>query len=214
MSLGASSMRKLTLRVLVASIASCAAVLSFVGTSTAQPMASVAPSHVTSSQRGMEVIGFNRAVAEAHGYEIVTLPDGRQASVPKAEAEHARAAGTMAGLQPDAQDTKFGTCGYSYVELDDGGGGGVAYLRTGFHVNFDAISYAWWVQITDNNGRSHQNWGSALTFQTDWTSGILKLGLYAGGDAKAEVIPDNSWALLVTGSICVSGGPEVTQFIS
>ncbi|MEU1847254.1 hypothetical protein [Micromonospora sediminicola] len=45
--------------------------------------ATAAPGAVAKTDRlGMGLVGFDAKVAEAHGYRVVTLPDGSQASVP------------------------------------------------------------------------------------------------------------------------------------
>lgn len=155
----------------------------------------------TKVTKGMTVVGFDRAVAEANGYEIVTLPDGTQASVKKGEM-------TAAG-----STTLYGNCGHSYVELYNGSGVGQADFRTGFYTSIPAISYRWWVVVRDNNGTSNRNYGGGLSWQSNWTSGWQTLWLYPGGNAWATVMPEDSWALTTAGTICVSAGPGTVEYI-
>ncbi|MFI9255265.1 hypothetical protein [Streptomyces sp. NPDC053069] len=52
----------------------------------------------------MKVVGFDAAVAEEHGYKIVTLPNGEQTSVPK-------------GGRVVPNTTVHGDCGDSYLHF-------------------------------------------------------------------------------------------------
>lgn len=165
--------------------------------------ASAEPEHTGMVKRitkGMTVVRFDREVAEANGYEIVTRPDGTQASVKKGE------------LTTQGQSTLFGDCGSSFVELYKGGSGGAADFRTGFITYQVAIGFRWWVIVRDNNGTSNQN-DAGNPFSRSWDSGWKRLWLYPGGNAWATVIPDDSWALQSNGAICVSAGPGTVEWI-
>jgi hypothetical protein len=162
------------------------------------------PEHTGAVKRitkGMTVVGFDREVAEANGYEIITRPDGTQASVKKGE------------LTTQGSSTVVGSCGISFVELFDAPGtGGKADFRTGFTTYEVAIGFRWWVIVRDANGTSNRNYAGD-PFSRSWQTGFETLWLYPGGNAWATVIPDDSWALLANGSICVSGGPGTVEWI-
>jgi hypothetical protein len=150
----------------------------------------------------MTVVGFDREVAEANGYEIVTRPDGTEASVKKGE------------LTTQGSNTVVGSCGLSYVELIDVRGvRGKAEFRTGFTIfGKAAIGFRWWAVIRDTNGTSNRNYaGNPLS--ATWTSGVEDVWLHPGGNAWATVLPDDSWALLSDGSICVSGAPGTVEWV-
>ena len=160
------------------------------------------PVHVGTLMQGMTIKGYDRAVAEANGYEIRTRPDGTEYSAKKGD------------LSTQGSSTVVGNCGNSYVELWDAPGSGQADYRTGFNVSPAAISYTWWVIIRDNNGTSNRTYGGSLAARNSWTSGFERLGLYAGGNAWATVIPEGSYAVLVNGAVCVSGGPGTVEWIN
>src|SRR4051794_27403877 len=55
------------------------------------PSAASAAPRTVHVARGMQLVGFDATAARLHGYTVVTLPDGAQASVPAAKAGAARA---------------------------------------------------------------------------------------------------------------------------
>ena len=158
--------------------------------------------HVATVTGGMTVKGYDRAVAEANGYEIRTRPDGTEYSVKKGE------------MSTQGSTTLTGNCGLSWVELWDAPGSGVADYRSGFKVTPAAISYSWWAIIRDFNGTSNRTRSGPLAARKDWDTGWERLGLFSGGNAWATVIPEGSYALLVDGTICGSAGPGTVEWIS
>src|SRR5215207_1343180 len=124
---------------------------------------------VVRARTGMTVASFDRAVAEANGYAIVTLPSGTVASVPKALATTAAAGDPSVLATTLGESTVGGNCGYSYIEFY-ARGGATADLRTGFGVIRGAISYWWRVDIIDTGGVSQQRWSGSLANRTTWVS--------------------------------------------
>ena len=160
----------------------------------------------------MTITGFDAAVAAEHGYRIVQLPDGRQASVPVAQSR----AVELGTVLPNGQDTKYGSCGYSYVELY-ALGGAAAHFLTGFHVTHAALSYHWVVHVHDNGGNSYPHWGGGfLPAKHDWVVNSGKFLTYhlTRGPAYAQVDSEWSYALLDTGGICSSAGPIARETIT
>jgi hypothetical protein len=149
----------------------------------------------------MHVEGFDAKVAAENGYEIRTLPDGKQYSVPQ---------NTQQGLAvpDDAASTNNavkGNCGESYLYFY-AKGGLKGEVTTGFKVNRPAISYSWRVEVTDRAGVGTLNWDGGLAFRETWEGKRTTKG--ASGSAVAVVNPADSYALLSNGAICVSGGPS------
>src|SRR5580704_10981411 len=62
------------------------------------------PSHARLIKVGMHIVGFNAAVAKAHGYEIRTNARGMQYSVKIGSKE-----------SPDSDPVVYGRCGDSYI---------------------------------------------------------------------------------------------------
>ncbi|HEX6526108.1 MAG TPA: hypothetical protein VF070_39770 [Streptosporangiaceae bacterium] len=97
------------MRRIIAGIAVLAAIV--LSAFLAQPGTAQAASSPPSVPRGvvvipMHIIGFNAAVAKAHGYVIRTDSHGRQYSVK---------AGAPAGVRPDDNPVIDGNCGYSFM---------------------------------------------------------------------------------------------------
>jgi hypothetical protein len=158
----------------------------------------------------MTVASFDRAIAEANGYAIVTLPSGTVASVPKALATKAAAGDPSVLATTLGESTVGGNCGYSYIEFY-ARGGATADLRTGFGVIRGAISYWWRVDIIDTAGVSQQRWSGSLANRTTWVSdnGNFRRLYLTRGYAWAGV-NTGSYAILNNGAVCYSGGPATS----
>jgi hypothetical protein len=180
-------------------------------------------------QFGMRLAGFDEEVARRNGYEIVTLPDGGRASVPRDKAEAARAGDYRPSegvLYESAQeedddatyyiDYRDGDCGTSFVGLW-AMGSAQALLETGFDISVNAAVWDlnWNVRIQDNGGTSNQHYnefdGTNLGYL--WQSEYRLLGLTRGW-ANATVVWWNSWAVLTNGWLCYSLGPSTAELIN
>jgi hypothetical protein len=153
------------------------------------------PAEPAAAVRGdMHVVGFDAAVARAHGYQIKTAANGRQYP--------ARAGAASSAVSPDNQ--VGGNCGISYV-YEYGIGNRAIELYTGYSVTGSVYQWYWTVRLDDRGGSSYQRFqggANAGTWQTDRVVG----GLTRGG-ARATVINGSSVAFLNDGRICSSGGP-------
>jgi hypothetical protein len=142
----------------------------------------------------MKVVGFDAKVAKAHGYEIRTY-HGRQYSVK---------IGTPRSVIPNV--TVGGNCGSSYIDYN-AQGNRVVFMETGFHVYLTATNYSWWVYLLDNGGLSnHHWWGIFLLPHQNWGTSALYGGMTPGG-SSAWVSTPSSYADLISGARCISGGP-------
>lgn len=92
---------------------------------TAEAERSPSPAGAKSTVRqGLRFVGFDRAVAAAYGYKIITLASGAEQSVPVAASSRLPSlSGAVpdmlpggGGSNPAQQDTVWGDCGYSYIE--------------------------------------------------------------------------------------------------
>ena len=187
-------------------------VLSFMTALLVQPAAAAPTS--ASWRTAMTVTGFDREVAQANGYQVITLPSGREASVKIDIARRIRAGES---LIVDGQQTLYGNCGYSYVELY-AIGGEKANFRTGFGIASNlpaAIRYQWVVRITDNGGSSSPSWSGNLAYRHTWVtnSGNFLVYKLTRGTAWARVDSDWSYAVLSNGAICSSAGPATSTNI-
>lgn len=163
----------------------------------------------------MIVTGFDREVARANGYEIIRLRDGQLASVPKAVALRVRAGDWTA--VPSGQQTLYGNCGYSYVEIY-AIGAEKANFKTGFGIASNkpaAVRYQWVVRITDNGGSSSPSWSGNLALRRTWVTNGGNFLVYklTAGLATARVDRDWSYSVLANGEICSSAGPVASTNI-
>ena len=142
----------------------------------------------------MTIIGFNAAVAKAHGYVIRTDAQGRQYSVK---------AGAPNVVSPD--NTVYGNCGSSYlyeyaIGLDQ------VDIQTGFNVNTPAVAYWWEYSMRDGGGTSSHTRAGGLAARRSWGDDE-RWGALTRGPASAWV-DSGSDAILENGDVCTSGGPS------
>jgi hypothetical protein len=142
----------------------------------------------------MTIVGFNAAVAKAHGYVIRTDAQGRQYSVK---------AGAPNVVSPD--NTVYGNCGSSYlyeyaIGLDQ------VEIETGFTVNTPAVAYWWEYSMHDGGGTSSHTRAGGLAARSSWGDNE-RWGALTRGPASAWV-DSGSDAILVNGDVCTSGGPS------
>ncbi|GGM40339.1 hypothetical protein GCM10012275_09100 [Longimycelium tulufanense] len=203
-------MPRLGFKALAAALLAVVTTLTFSGSATAQT--EEATDGTRRVESGMVVVGFDRDVARANGYEVVTLPDGREASVPRDQADAVR----TGRIPPLGRDEAYGTCGMSWIEFNGKGYNAEAWHRTGFVIsnNFSpAISFKWLVEISDNGGTSYRSFRHLLGLERRWSSREETLHL-TRGPAQAHVLKDRSYALLGSGVICSSAGPWTDTWIS
>ena len=152
----------------------------------------------------MTIAGFDREVAEAHGYEIRTDANGQEYSVPVGTPE--------GGITPFSSGggSVGGDCGTSWVRIN-GIGLNMAYLETGWNVYAPVTAMNWQVSIIDNGGVSVQGWFQPVGGVPGW-SGVRTIGPMTPGDIDAQV-QTSSTVRLETGAFCYSGGPGDTGWI-
>jgi hypothetical protein len=148
----------------------------------------------------MRIVRFDRAVAAAHGFRVVTR-NGVQMSVK-------RGATTTASAAP--YNTLYGNCGYSYFYLS--GGNNIYYFNTGFHVNTAAVDYDWHVDIDGPYGYDRDwYWGGGLAFRHDWSSGTRSSPVDDSGYYAGDV--QNGLVILVNGGVCYTLHPSDRDYV-
>ena len=150
----------------IAAVSAVGAALAVAGATaaTAQAAATTTTPAAATSQHGeglsMKIVGFNPAIAKAHGYEIRTDAQGRQYSV------KIGAKGAAAAVTPD--NSLSGNCGTSYVWYS-AIGNQAATLDTGFSgLPEPAIAYTWKVSVTDAVGTGVVSWSGGLALRASW----------------------------------------------
>ena len=170
------------------------------------------PTHDT-LQRGMNLEGFNAAVAKANGYKIVTYANGDEQAVPVHPKAGLRDSPLLVktksgGLHADNSSTDgiYGNCGYSWITSTQTGTNQIK-IQSGFNVAPAAVYFNWFVSLNDANGSSTQGAGGYLDFDPSWTG--TWTDLYQYEYSIDEVLSDESFATLDNGEVCSSAGPWV-----
>lgn len=159
---------------------------------------SAAP-HATRVTTPMKIVGFDAAVARAHGYVIRTDSRGRTYSVK---------AGAAATATPD--NVVGGNCGSSYL-WEFGVGNHAVDVQTGFSVNTPAVIFWWKYWMRDPGGTSNHTFGGGLNFEYGWKDDS-RWGALTPGPANAWV-DGGSDAILVDGVVCTTAGPGDSTYI-
>jgi hypothetical protein len=181
-------------------------------------------------KEGLYVVGFNAAIAKAHGYKIITYKNGDQQSVPinprshlpKSPIVHPGATPSGAGYSTPGHDTPgsikpnydntdyneyMANCGTAWIFIEQTGENRVE-LNSGFFLStsFDpAVDYSWNVSLNDANGSSNQTAGGWLDFDYSWTGTWTNLYQYK---YTYDYIASGQ-ADLSDGEVCFAGAPDV-----
>lgn len=131
----------------------------------------------------MRVIGFDPAVAKAHGFS------------------------TKSPIRPD--NTVYGDCGSSYVKITPTGNAH-GLIQTGFTVDEDAVSYSWTVHVIDDYGVSNKHWSGTLLFRTSW---VGTNDFHSTGPDWAFVEVTYGVAVMWNGDVCYSEGPWDQEYL-
>jgi hypothetical protein len=181
-------------------------------------------------QVGMNVAGFNAAVAKTHGYKIVTYANGDQQSVPIDSNSHLPAspilhrssqatasASSNSGIvenspqavaSPDGNsdyNSVVGNCGTSWIAVLQTGHYNVQ-VGSGYSVYTAVVSHYWEVTLSDANGTSQQsdpNGGATpAAYGRTWTNLYQYISTYDFIDSGIVQLDD--------GTVCYAGRPDVT----
>jgi hypothetical protein len=189
-----------------------------------------APEESKPTRSGMVLRGFDAEVARANGFEIVTLPDGATASVPKELAQAAasgeyqptegvlpaQGGGTDGGFESHGYGSGRGECGTSWVDISPIGNH-KASLSSGMDLVSAAGSVSgvtWHINIHDTGGTSQQGYGTSngVNYGVSWVAYTRILGL-SPGFVDATIVWYSSWVATSRGWLCYSVGPTATDTI-
>jgi hypothetical protein len=179
-----------------------------------------------STSGGMLLGGFDAEIALANGFEIVTLPDGATASVPKelapaaARGEYRPAVGVLPPKEGGFKNLGYGygtgDCGTSWVDISPIGNH-KATLSSGMDLVPAAGSVwkvTWHVNIHDTGGKSQQGYGTSngVNYGVSWVTHARILGL-SPGFVDATIVWYSSWVVTTRGWLCYSVGPTAVDII-
>lgn len=165
------------------------------------------------SESGMYVAGFDKAVAKAHGYKIVTLANGDQQSVPisaksglpKGPVLHKATKSKRAKAAANTDYAAvYGNCGQSWIRTTQVGTNKVSVASGYRYLPEPAYYWSWEISLTDQNGTSRQRYSGATsgTSASRVWSNLNQYGYSYDRVAKGG-------ATLNSGTICFSGNPDV-----
>lgn len=139
--------------------------------------------------------GFDSAVAEANGYQIVTDSDGQQRSV----AVSPEAIRFEKSLAMSRTTWAEGPCGNSWINAVSRGNS--KFISTGFVVPRPVIAKNWTVQVWGWSGMPSYWWGGASgsSWSSSWSFSMP-------GDGFANVLPGSN-VVMNNGTVCASGSP-------
>jgi hypothetical protein len=163
--------------------------------SRAEPSGPATTESVVVQVMPLKRVGVDKAIADAHGYEVRTTSSGMQYAVKK-------------GSPVTPENTLPGECGKSWVyftAIDTRRH--YSSIYTGWELNPNesgAWDFAWTVHVVDNYGVSDKHWGNPLASEHFW-AGTNAFTSSGPGWAYAQVSAGFVW--LWDGSICYSYGP-------
>jgi len=162
-------------------------------------------------RQGMNVVGFDAAIARAHGYKIVTYANGDQQSVPVNPASRLPKSPILRhgrGMVPanSDYDKVIGNCGTSWIAVMQTAPGQVQ-MASGFGVSSSpAVGYSWTVSLSDANGTSQQSASGSLWFRNSWARSWNNLNQHI----YTFDLVQSGLADLEDGTICYAGRPSVS----
>ena len=187
------------------------------------------------TQVGMYMAGFDAAAAKAHGYKIVTYPNGDQQSVPadprstlpKSAVLHPNGArnttlksalqsqqtATVVAPSPSTQaapantdyNEVWGNCGRAWIRVAQTGTNKVGIVSGFSNTPETAYYWIWNVSLSDVNGTSIQSYEHAI-FDDKATHVWSNLNQYG---YTFDYIYSGG-ATLIDGTICLAGHPDVS----
>jgi hypothetical protein len=148
---------------------------------------------------GMQIVGFDAAVAAAHGYRIRVDAHGVRYT--------ARRGSTAS---PDADPRVWGSCGDSYIYYKAVGSRRASpHYEATYDTGYDVIDLVWdgyWqASFVDADGVGTLSWKYAANGTPSWSTSGYTFHTPTGY-SWAEVDP-SSWVELDNGAVCTSLGP-------
>lgn len=170
-------------------------------------------------ERGMYVARYDAAIAKAHGYKIITYPNGDQQSVP-INPKSGLPKGPLlvkdtvqnGKVRPDTNsdsDSVAGDCGVSWIESTQVSTAHIN-VQSGFTSDTPYIDFNWEFELSDENGQSFQGNDSASGQSGDewyWTGDWNNLYQYKWTSDTVQTA--SSYTILDDGGVCYSAGPWV-----
>lgn len=143
----------------------------------------------------------------------VQLANGKTVPIPAATKDRVmRRAAQQAKVHPNG--TVYGDCGSSYITLKEKSNRYPVAIRTGFKVVEAAVGYDWFATVEGPDYVHEYTSSGGLFFDSSWDGGYQSDQNEAEGFYFAEVDPGASDAVLWTGDVCFSGGPDDAAYLT
>ena len=150
----------------------------------------------------MHVVGYDEAVAKAHGYRLVRDSSGTVVDSVPVNSAVPNVVASRSGITPDS--VMDGNCGSSWMWITPQSGLHQAYVSTGFDVILPVDDYWWPTDYFDNYGSSHKLWEGGAT-GNERNFGFLYT---AGGPATIDgFVAPGAFVVLVNGIECYGEAP-------
>lgn len=143
---------------------------------------------------------------DAQGNLTVRLANGGTAKIPASEKNTVMERSARESRTYSPNTVIVGNCGTSQVDLGVKDNDHPVRMTTGFTVDSPAVEYGWTVNITGPNYSYEYTASGFLAADSSWSGSHNSEDDYTAGDYTAAVTT-GSYATLVDGTICYSGGP-------
>jgi hypothetical protein len=209
------------LTVVIATLTATAASILFTvsaasaATGSSRPELTHQPNHLVKKTAAMKKVRVVRLISgkpDQAGQVKVQLANGSIVPIPQAAEKKVMSRAAQEAAQPDG--TVYGNCGSSYITLMEKPDGYPVAMQTGFTVVEPAIGYDWSASVTGPDYSFNYESSGGLFFDSSWNGGYQSSQDQATGIYLAEVDPAGSDAILLDGTVCVSGGPVDAEYLT
>lgn len=167
----------------------------------------------TGSMTTVSVTGLVTDKPDSAGRVQVQLANGKVIAIPAGEKDRVM---DYAAREPDVSpnDVVVGNCGSSFIEVELKENDHPVRMRTGFRVNTAAVAYGWQAEISGPGFSHSYDSAGALALSRSWDGSYDSPRDHLQGTYEAVVASEQSFAVLWTGAVCISGGPTDDEFLT
>lgn len=157
------------------------------------------------SEADMGIIGIDHDQAREAGNRIV-VEDGFDVLIDGTTGEELARIPNTEG--PTTQDTVYGDCGSSFIDIWDDPTPNWGQFETGFNLVGEAIDFDWYIHIYSHNGQENDYWEDhgPMFPSPGWASGTKGFETVAPNDLHDAYVV-NGTAYLTDGRVCGAMAP-------
>lgn len=165
----------------------------------------------TAAMQKVRVTRLVSSTPNKKGQVMVQLANGATVPIPQATEKKVMRRAAQQAARPE--DTVVGNCGSSFITLSEKPNGYPVAMRTGFTVDEPAIGYDWSAFVVGPDYFNDFESSGFLAFDSSWSGGQQSSANKPEGVYFAAVDPAGSDAVLIDGTVCISGGPTDEEFL-